>query len=73
MSGPAESEVTILSLREGGFIVWRGERSSNSYNPPARAATTLGEALTYVASIMGPGSVGSGQKLADATSKKATP
>lgn len=49
-----ESEVRIESLRDGGFLVYRGYQSPHSYNPPAKAVSTLGEVLHYVAIIMGP-------------------
>jgi hypothetical protein len=65
MSDVPESEVRIESLRDGGFIIYRGYQSPHSLNQPAKAVSTLGEALTYVATIMGP-NASSGRSLADA-------
>ena len=73
MSELSEGEVRIESLRDGGFIVFRGHTSPHSYNPPAKAVSTLGEALHFVAEIMGPNAGGSGRNRADANSKKDHP
>lgn len=66
MSDLPESEVKIEGLRDGGFLIYRGFQSPHSFNPPAKATSTLGEALHYVAEIMGP-NASSGRSLADAT------
>lgn len=73
MSELPEIEVRIESLRDGGFIVFRGRHSVGEWYQPAKAVSTLGEALHFVAEIMGPNPGGSGQNRADANSKKDHP
>lgn len=63
-----ESEMRIVSLRDGGFMVFKGYTSDHAFNPPAKACTHLDEALDYISACMTENTVHL-PNLADANTK----